>query len=91
MPHTSTSTYVDSVSDENVRLWPRADMRRCTVGCRNKGLLAGIRNPWAQCTHAAVKPRCAQMPHVSNDMIARRNFGTPEQQTTVAIKSVEVA
>jgi hypothetical protein len=28
------------------------------------------------------------MPHVSNDMIARRNFGTPEQQTTVAIKSV---
>jgi hypothetical protein len=31
------------------------------------------------------------MPHVSNDMIARRNFGTPEQQTTVAIKSVKVA
>ena len=49
MPPTSTWTYVDNVFDENVRLWPRADMR--------------------QCTHAAVKPRCAQIPHVSNDMI----------------------
>jgi hypothetical protein len=48
MPPTSTGTYVDSVFDENVRLWPRADMR--------------------QCTHAAVKPRCAQIPHVSNDL-----------------------
>ena len=33
-------------------------------------------------SYEGIKPRCALMPHVSNDMIARRNFGTPEQQTT---------
>jgi hypothetical protein len=30
-------------------------------------------------SYEGVKPRRALMPHVSNDMIARRNFGTPEQ------------